>query len=54
MPQREMELIRQSMGRVEHKVDSLLEVSKDHSGRIRDLERVKNWVLGACASVGLL
>jgi len=48
----EDDLIR-TVGRVESKVDILLDRTKDQEGRIQDLERSRNWMRGVLASLGV-
>jgi len=49
-----MNEIRESLTRIETKVDVLIDGSKDREKRIRDLEKHRNWLAGAIATLGAL
>ena len=53
-PPSNVERLAVAIARVEEKVDALLSQQKAHEKRIMDLERHRNWLLGAIAAIGLV
>lgn len=53
--------VQRTLGRIESKVDSLLEKQDEHKARLDNhgqrigkIERWQSWTLGACAAIGVV